>query len=220
MHILVKDDIGRLHCCRKSDVIDVFTRLKECDQVRRLTFIQRLVRFERFVVLKDKDRGRRRRGLIHFGKDHRDRRSKLLESAADTANIRLARIAREEEVLCMNAEPFIGGKDGLGEKYTKSRAKKGAHTGKHTLRERIFTEALKVRLRTPGVLWAVFARKQTNENHADHESADMGPPCNSAGVRRCRSERSCSVEELQDEPEAQHDDGRYLNELDKYENRH
>jgi hypothetical protein len=79
-----------------------------------------------------------------------------------------------------------------------------------------------MRLRTPGVriARAVFSWKQINENHPDNESPDVGPPRDSAGIRSGGRKRSCSVEELHDEPEPQHDESGNLNDLDEYKNRH
>jgi hypothetical protein len=48
----------------------------------------------------------------------------------------------------------------------------------------------------------------------------MGPPRDSAGICSGGSKRSCSVEELHDEPEPQHDESRNLNDLDEYKNRY
>jgi hypothetical protein len=79
-----------------------------------------------------------------------------------------------------------------------------------------------MRLSTPGVriARAVFSRKQVNQNHPDNESPDMGPPRDSAGICSGGSKRSCSVEELHDEPEPQHDESGNLNDLNEYKNRY
>ena len=78
-----------------------------------------------------------------------------------------------------------------------------------------------MRLKSRGVVisWAVFAGKETNENHSDYKSPDMRPPRNASGVGGRIRKRGCAVEELNDEPEAKHNQGRDFDELDEDEDR-
>src|SRR5262245_47468892 len=83
-----------------------------------------------------------------------------------------------------------------------------------------------MRLRSPVVfiLGTVSARKTTDQNHSDNESADMRPPCDSAGVGTSGGQSCRSVKELHHEPEPEHDQSRYFNDLDEdkngYQRRH
>src|SRR5262245_12405818 len=77
-----------------------------------------------------------------------------------------------------------------------------------------------MRLRSPVVriTGTVFAREYPDEQHADDKSPDVRPPRDTAHTGCSRTERCKAGEELHDEPEAKHDDGRYLDDLEEDKN--
>ena len=117
----MENDGRRTQGLRNRDIVHVLPRLKIGDGIGRFSVINRLVGDEGFVILEDDDGCGNRRRLFHLRKHHRKCGPKLFQIAADPPDIRLVRVADDQEVFEADAQPFVGGVGGL-DQYTDEKA--------------------------------------------------------------------------------------------------
>src|SRR5579884_2093919 len=69
---------------------------------------------------------------------------------------------------------------------------------------------------TPVIAIPSFTGHYGNENHTDQETSDVGPPCDAPCVGGTgNGERCGAFKKLHEEPETQHNDGRYFDDLNE-----